>query len=98
MGATVASRSLNAASARRTIATKLETFLRETRLCQVHFADSSVAPPPLAYCTNFPRLSIPIEGFHAMELPVRGRSQPQDVAMPCLCPARHGIGLIGPIR
>jgi AraC-like DNA-binding protein len=75
MGATVASRSLNAASARRTIATKLETFLRETRLCQVHFADSSVAPPPLAYCTNFPRLSIPIEGFHAMELPVRGRSQ-----------------------
>jgi AraC-like DNA-binding protein len=75
MEAATASRSQNAASVRRIIASKLETFLCETRLRHVHFADSSVAPPPLAHFTNFPRLSLPIEGFHAMELPVRGRSE-----------------------
>ena len=74
MGDTVASGG-QAAAAKRIIAIKLETFLCETRLRHVHFADSSVAPPPLAHFTNFPRLSIPIEGSHAMELPVRGRSE-----------------------
>jgi AraC-like DNA-binding protein len=75
MGATLAARSQGAAGARRIIASKLEKFLSETRLRQVHFADSSVSPPPLAHFTNFPRLSLPIEGFQAMELPVRGRSK-----------------------
>lgn len=55
------------------IAIELETFLRKTRLRRLYFADSSVAPPPLAYITHFPRLSLPIEGWHAMDLPVGGR-------------------------
>jgi AraC-like DNA-binding protein len=75
MRAAAASLAQDAASLRQTIAIKLETFLSETRLRHLHFADSSVAPPPLAYITNFPRLSLPIEGFHAMELPVLGRSE-----------------------
>jgi AraC-like DNA-binding protein len=54
------------------IALELETFLRKVRLRRLHFADSSVAPPPLAYITNFPRLSLPLDGAHAMELPVGG--------------------------
>jgi hypothetical protein len=65
----------DAAEVRQTIALELETFLRKTRLRRLHFADSSVAPPPLAYITNFPRLSLPIEGSHAMELPVSGHPE-----------------------
>jgi AraC-like DNA-binding protein len=75
MGAAKPSRSQNAANSRRIIAGKLEKFLRDTRLRHVHFADCSVSPPPLAHFTNFPRLSLPIQGFQAMELPVRGRSK-----------------------
>ncbi len=63
-----------AASAGKTeIAQELEAFLRQARLRRVHFADSSVAPPPLAYITSFPRLSLPMEGSHAMDLPAGGR-------------------------
>ena len=61
--------------ARETIAGELEKFLRAGRLRRLCLADSSVAPPPLAYITNFPRLSLPLEGTHAMELPMEGRAQ-----------------------
>jgi AraC-like DNA-binding protein len=72
MKAATASRAAAASNPRHTIALELETFLRKTRLGRVYFADSSVAPPPLAYITNFPRLSLPLDGSHPMELPVRG--------------------------
>jgi AraC-like DNA-binding protein len=65
----------DAEDARHSIALEIETFLRKSRLRRVYFADSSVAPPPLAYITNFPRLSVPIEGIHGMELPVDGRRE-----------------------
>ena len=68
-------RAPGAVDARQTIALEIETFLRRSRLRRVNFADSSVAPPPLAYITNFPRLSLPLEGIHAMELPVDGRRE-----------------------
>jgi AraC-like DNA-binding protein len=74
-GVTVSTRAPDAADARQIIAIKLEKFLTETRLRHLHFADSSVAPPPLACITHFPRLSLPIEGFDAMDLPVYGRSE-----------------------
>ncbi len=60
---------------RQRIAAELETFLSKSRLRRLYFADSSVAPPPLAYTTHFPRLSLPMEGAHGMELPVEGRSE-----------------------
>src|ERR1700753_1508597 len=65
----------DAAAMRQTIALELETFLRKARLRRLYFADSSVAPPALAYITHFPRLSLPLEGSHAMDLPVGGRSE-----------------------
>jgi AraC-like DNA-binding protein len=74
MKATALQRAPDAASVRETIARELENYLRKTRLRRLHFADSSVAPSTLAYITNFPRLSLPLDGFHAMELPVRGRA------------------------
>ena len=51
-----ASQAHDAASPKKIIALELETFLRKVRLRRLYFADSSVAPPPLAYITNFPRL------------------------------------------
>src|SRR5579862_751055 len=62
-------------SVRKIIALELEDFVRKTRLRRLYFADSSVAPPPLGYITHFPRLSIPLEGSHVMDLPVGGRSE-----------------------
>jgi AraC-like DNA-binding protein len=62
------------AAARRVIVQELESFLRTSRLRRVHFADGSVAPPSMAYVTNFPRLSIPLHGDHSMELARNGRS------------------------
>lgn len=67
-------RAPGAAAMRHSIAVELEGFLRNGRLRRLYTADSSVAPPPLAYITNFPRLSLPLDGAHAMELPVEGRS------------------------
>ena len=61
------------AAARRTIARELETFLHHTRIRKVHFAQATVAPPPLAYVTNFPRLSVPLTGKHPMELAQQAR-------------------------
>jgi len=65
----------DAAESRRAVASELEKFLHKVRLRRVYFADSSVAPPPLAYVTHFPRLSVPLDGSHAMELPVGGRPE-----------------------
>lgn len=56
------------ATARRTIVHELETFLRRTHIRKVHFARATVAPPPLAYVTSFPRLSVPLSGKHPMEI------------------------------
>ena len=53
---------------------ELEHFLKKTRLQRVHFAEVGVAPPMLAYVTHFPRLSVPLEGCHAMELGWNGRT------------------------
>lgn len=58
--------------ARQRVIDALRTFLRDTRLRRVHFADSSVAPPMLGYVTHFPRLSIPLDGCHTMELAQNG--------------------------
>ena len=41
---------------------------------RVYFADGSARPPGMAYVTNFPRLSVPIEGRHTMELSASGKS------------------------
>ncbi|HEX3879510.1 MAG TPA: AraC family transcriptional regulator [Bryobacteraceae bacterium] len=68
-------RALDAAAMRQSIVQQLDAFLRKSRLRNVYFADSSVAPPPLAYVTHFPRLSVPLDGSHAMELPVDGRHE-----------------------
>ncbi len=57
----------------RLIVHELETYLRKTRIRRVHFADGTTVPPPLAYVTNFPRLSLPLAGSHTMELAHNGR-------------------------
>lgn len=54
------------ASPRRMIVRQLAAFLRGTAIRKVHFAHDTVAPPPLAYVTNFPRLSVPLEGDYSM--------------------------------
>jgi AraC-like DNA-binding protein len=59
--------------ASRIISRELEEYLRRTRIRHVHFGDGSTAPPVLAYVTNFPRLSIPLTGCHAMEVAHSGR-------------------------
>jgi AraC-like DNA-binding protein len=56
------------AAARRAITLELEAFLRRTRIRRLHFAQAAVAPPPLAYVTSFPRLSVPLAGKHPMEI------------------------------
>jgi AraC-like DNA-binding protein len=68
----------------RIIIRELEEYLRRTRIRCVHFGDGSMAPPLLAYVTNFPRLSLPLVGCHRMEVahwghievisPVRGHA------------------------
>jgi AraC-like DNA-binding protein len=75
MELSTAPRAPDASAMRQTIALELESYLRTARLRRLYFADSSVAPPPLAYITHFPRLSLPLEGSHAMDLPVGGRSE-----------------------
>ncbi len=60
-------------SGARMIVHELEEYLRETRVRRVHFGDETIVPPPLAYVTNFPRLSLPLCGCHAMEIAHGGR-------------------------
>ena len=57
------------------IVQELEEYLRETRVRHVHFGDGTTAPPPLAYVTNFPRLSLPLAGCHTMEIAQGGRTE-----------------------
>jgi AraC-like DNA-binding protein len=57
------------------IVRELESYLRGTRIRHVHFADGSAVPPALAYVTNFPRLSIPFSGCHAMDIATEGRTK-----------------------
>src|SRR5262249_1545626 len=61
--------------AHKVIVGELEEFLRSTRIRRVHFAEFSIAPPMIAYVTNFPRLSIPLHGCHRMEVAHNGRSE-----------------------
>jgi len=62
-------------SGSRVIVQELEQFLRMTRVRHVHFGDGTTAPPPLAYVTNFPRLSLPLAGCHTMEIGQSGRNE-----------------------
>ena len=59
----------------RLIVHELEEYLRETRVRRIHFGDGTTAPPPLAYVTNFPRLSLPLAGCHTMEVAHGGRTE-----------------------
>ena len=69
-----ARKSPDASAMRAMIAGELDAFLKKSRLRKLYFADSSVAPPPLAYVTHFPRFSLPLDGCHAMELPLEGQA------------------------
>ena len=62
-------------SGARLIVHELEEYLRETRIRRVHFGDGTTVPPPLAYVTNFPRLSLPLAGCHTMEVADGGRTE-----------------------
>ena len=62
-------------SGARLIVHELEEYLRETRVRRVHLVDGTTAPPPLAYVTNFPRLSLPLAGCHTMEVANSGRAE-----------------------
>ena len=59
----------------RVIIHELEEYLRTTRIRRVHFGDGTTVPPPLAYVTNFPRLSLPLAGCHTMQVAQRGRTE-----------------------
>ncbi len=54
---------------------ELQEYLRRTRIRRVYFSDGSTVPPPLAYVTNFPRLSIPISGCDRMQVACSGRTE-----------------------
>ena len=54
---------------------ELEEYVRRTRVRHVHFGDGTTVPPPLAYVTNFPRLSLPLAGCHTMEIARSGRTE-----------------------
>lgn len=56
------------AAARRKIARELRAYLQRVRIRKVHFAQAGAAPPPLAYVTSFPRLSVPLVGKHLMDI------------------------------
>ena len=59
----------------RLIVRELEEYLRKTRIRHVHFGDGTTVPPPLAYVTNFPRLSLPLAGCHTMHMAQSGRTE-----------------------
>jgi AraC-like DNA-binding protein len=59
----------------RLIVRELEEYLRKTRVRHVHFGDGTTVPPPLAYVTNFPRLSLPLAGCHVMQVAQSGRTE-----------------------
>lgn len=49
------------------IAQTLDELLGASSIKRVYFADSSIAPPPLAYVTSFPRLAVPLWGRYPVE-------------------------------
>jgi len=59
---------VNSEMARATIAEALAGYLKRTHIRRVHFAQATIAPPTLAYVTNFPRLSVPLSGRQHMEV------------------------------
>ncbi len=59
---------------RRALSRELESFLRDSGVRRVHFAESGGQPPPLAYVTSFPRLTVTLAGRHPMELARGGRT------------------------
>jgi AraC-like DNA-binding protein len=61
--------------ANRILIRELEDYLRATRIRRIHFGDETIVPPPLAYVTNFPRLSVPLSGCHTMEIARSGRTE-----------------------
>ena len=67
--------SLRPSAETRVIVHELEEFLRETRVRHVHFGDGTTAPPPLAYVTNFPRVSLPLAGCHTMQIAQCGSTE-----------------------
>ena len=54
------------------IVAELQSFLKKTAVRRVYFADGSAQPPAMAYVTNFPRLSVPLVGRHAMDVSAAG--------------------------
>ncbi|MEN6371804.1 MAG: AraC family transcriptional regulator [Armatimonadota bacterium] len=46
----------------------IHDFLETQAIDRLYFADSSLAPPPLAYVTPFPRLAIPLSGRYPVEI------------------------------
>ena len=50
------------------IVDKLEVFLSQQSVDKVYCAEPGVEPPPLAYITAFPRLSLVLDGVHPMTL------------------------------
>lgn len=58
----------------RTITRVIKRYLASGNIRAVILAESGGAvPPPLAYITPFPRLSVPISGCHSMELVRQGK-------------------------
>jgi len=62
-------------TANQLIVHELQEYLRSSVIRRVHFSDRSTAPPPLAYVTNFPRLSIPLAGYDHMQVARFGRTE-----------------------
>ncbi len=58
----------NRAKASDIISRELTSFLRRTRVQKLYFAQGAVAPPPLAYVTSFPRLSLTLSGRQHVEM------------------------------
>jgi AraC-like DNA-binding protein len=54
------------------ISARLEQFLLNTRVRKVYVAETSVAPPVLAYVTHFPRLYVLLSGGCALEVAQKG--------------------------
>jgi AraC-like DNA-binding protein len=67
--------SLRPLSANQTIVYELEQYLRKTRVRHVHFCDGTTVPTPLAYVTNFPRLSVTLAGCDTMQVAQQGRTE-----------------------
>jgi len=56
------------------IADELRAFLSGGSIDRVYVAEGHLAPLPLAYVVNFPRLSAPLDGCHQMEIEQNGRT------------------------